>query len=95
MSPSQVLIIHRVKNYEAWKQVFDAAAPMRRQAGEQHYQLLCDAHDPCRVVHFSQWVSLAAARAFFESPELVALRERAGVEAPAFHYLHGLERGSL
>jgi hypothetical protein len=30
-----VLITHAVKDYEAWKQVFDDAAPMRQTAGDR------------------------------------------------------------
>ena len=90
-----VLIIHAVQDYAAWKKVFDEAAPIRKEAGEQSYQLLRDEHDPNRVVHFSRWSSLARARAFFESPRLVEIRRIAGVEAPEFNYLHGLEHGTL
>ena len=92
---NHVLIIHDVKDYTAWKQVFDQAARIRKEAGEHHYQVLRDEHDPNRIVHFSQWSSLADARAFFESDELVAIRQQAGVESPQFHYLKCLESGSL
>ncbi|AXQ29980.1 antibiotic biosynthesis monooxygenase [Solimonas sp. K1W22B-7] len=90
-----VLIIHAVQDYAAWKKVFDEAAPIRKAAGERSYQLLRDEHDPNRIVHFSQWQSLAGARDFFESARLVEIRRQAGVEAPEFHYLQGLEAGVL
>lgn len=90
-----VLIIHEVANYEAWKKVFDAAADMRKQAGEIRYQLLRHDLEAKQIVHFSEWTSLAAARAFFESPALVEIRRRAGVMAPTFHYLDEIERGIL
>lgn len=90
-----VLIVHEVASYPAWKQVFDEAAGIRRAAGERRYQLLCDAREPRRIVHFSEWVSLDRARAFFESPELVEIRARAGVHAPEFFYLDEIERGEL
>lgn len=90
-----VLITHAVKDYEAWKQVFDEAAPLRKHAGERNYFVLRFEHDANKIVHFSQWVSIARARAFFESPELVEIRRRAGVEAPQFNYLHSLEVGVL
>ena len=51
--------------------------------------------DPNLVVHHSHWTSLAAAKAFFESPELVRIREDAGVKAPRFLYLEELEAGEL
>jgi quinol monooxygenase YgiN len=90
-----VLIIHAVKDYAAWKQVFDNAATIRKEAGELSYQLLKFEHDPNKVVHFSRWKSIEKAKAFFESPKLVAIREQAGVEAPEFIYLQQLEAGAL
>jgi quinol monooxygenase YgiN len=90
-----VLIIHAVQDYPAWKQVFDKAAAMRKEAGEQSYFVLRADRDANRIVHFSKWSSLASARAFFESPRLVQIRKEAGVEAPEFHYLHCLEQGTL
>lgn len=90
-----VLIVHEVDDYAAWKAVFDGAAGIRREAGERAYRVLrCD-DDPLRIVHLSEWASHAAARAFFESPELVEIRARAGVRAPTFLYLEEVEAGEL
>lgn len=86
-----VLIIHEVEDYAAWKTIFDDADMMRRNAGEIEYRLLAFDTDANRVVHFSRWSSLSAARAFFESPELVEIRRVAGVRAPEFLYLHEIE----
>jgi quinol monooxygenase YgiN len=90
-----VLIIHEVADYGAWKKVFDAAAGIRREAGERTYQVLRYEQDERKIVHFSTWTSHAAARAFFESPRLVEIRKQAGVRAPEFIYLEQLEAGSL
>ncbi len=90
-----VLIIHEVAAYPAWKAIFDQAAGIRKAAGEICYQLLRYDDDANKVVHFSQWISLDAARRFFESPELVEIRKRAGVRAPEFIYLEELEEGTL
>lgn len=90
-----VLIIHAVKDYPAWKRVFDQAASLRKDAGERSYQLLRYQTDANKVVHFSQWQSIALAKAFFESPRLVEIRRQAGVESPEFIYLHSLESGVL
>jgi len=90
-----VLIIHAVKEYSAWKKVFDEAAPIRAAAGEQSYQLLRYDADVNRVVHLSRWQSIARAREFFESPAVVEIRRKAGVEAPEFIYLQELESGTL
>jgi quinol monooxygenase YgiN len=89
------LIIHEVKDYLAWKRVFDQAAAIRKQAGELSYQVLRDENEPNKIVHFSVWTSTTAARRFFESPELVEIRAKAGVRSPEFIYLQQLESGVL
>ena len=90
-----VLIIHDVEAYSAWKTIFDQAAGIRKQAGEIRYQLLRHEMDANRLVHFSEWSSLDNARRFFESPELIEIRQRAGVKAPEFLYLNEIEQGLL
>lgn len=90
-----VLIIHEVHAYQAWKAIFDEAADIRKNAGEISYQLLRYDNDANTIVHFSEWSSLDNARRFFESPELVEIRRKAGVKAPEFIYLQELERGVL
>ncbi|TXH76837.1 antibiotic biosynthesis monooxygenase [Thiobacillus sp.] len=90
-----VLIIHEVEDYEIWKSVFDQAADIRKQAGEIRYRLLRRDSAANHIVHFSEWVSLERARAFFESPDLVEIRRRAGVKTPTFLYLDEIEQGSL
>ncbi|MEQ1680243.1 MAG: antibiotic biosynthesis monooxygenase [Nitrospira sp.] len=90
-----VVIIHEVEAYPAWKAIFDQAADMRKRAGEISYQLLRDDNNANTIVHFSGWSSLANARRFFESPELVEIRRKAGVKPPEFMYLQEIERGVL
>ncbi|MFA5983330.1 MAG: antibiotic biosynthesis monooxygenase [Methylococcaceae bacterium] len=90
-----VLIIHEVQAYATWKVVFDQAAEMRKLAGELSYVLLHYDNDANTIVHFSKWTSLDNARHFFESPELVEIRLKAGVKAPSFIYLNEIERGIL
>lgn len=90
-----VLIIHEVEAYPAWKAIFDQAADIRKQAGEIRYQLLRYDRETNRIVHFSEWSSLDHARRFFESPELVEIRKKAGVKAPEFLYLQEIEQGVL
>lgn len=92
---TRVLILHRVADYAAWKKVFDGAAGIRYAAGERDFHVLRDDVDPDLVVHYSTWTSAEAAREFFESDELVAIRAEAGVEAPEFRYLDLVEAGEL
>ena len=90
-----VLIIHEVESYPTWKEIFDKAAKLRKDAGEISYQLLRYDTDANQIVHFSQWCSLENARQFFESPALVEIRKQAGVKAPNFIYLEQIEQGVL
>lgn len=75
--------------------MFDQAADIRKLGGEISYQLLRDDNDANKIVHFSEWASLDKARRFFESPELVEIRRKAGVKASDFIYLQEIERGVL
>lgn len=90
-----VLIIHEVADYVAWKQVFDAASQIRKDAGERTYQVLKYQNEPNKIVHFSAWTSIEDAKRFFESPKLVKIREEAGVKSPDFIYLDQIEAGNL
>ncbi len=90
-----VLIIHEVQDYQSWKIVFDQAADLRKEAGERSYQVLKYENNPNQIVHFSLWTSLQAAKAFFDSPQLVEIRAKAGVKSPEFIYLEQLESGIL
>jgi quinol monooxygenase YgiN len=90
-----VLIIHEVKDYAAWKKIFDQASTIRKEAGEISYQLLKYENDLNKIVHFSLWNSLENARRFFESPKLVQIRKEAGVKSPEFIYLEDIEKGIL
>jgi quinol monooxygenase YgiN len=90
-----VLIVHEVESYAAWKAIFDNAAGIRRRAGELCYRLLRTQSSANEIVHFSEWSSLDDARRFFESPEVVEIRRKAGVKAPTFLYLDEIESGTL
>lgn len=84
-----------MESYPAWKAIFDQAAVMRKQAGEISYQLLRYESDANNIVHFSKWSTLENARRFFESPELIQIRQKAGVKAPNFIYLDEIEQQIL
>lgn len=90
-----VLIIHEVADYPAWKKVFDHAASIRKEAGERSFQVLKYHNDSNKIVHFSTWTSIEDAKRFFESPRLVKIRAEAGVKAPEFIYLDMIESGTL
>ena len=90
-----VLIIHEVEDFQKWKEGFDKAALIRKEAGEQTYQVLVDDDDPNKVIHFSIWKNHDLAKSFFESDEVKEIRKRLGVKQPEFIYLNEIENGTL
>jgi len=90
-----VLVIHEVKVYILWKNIFDEASSLRKEAGEISYQVFRYESQPNTIVHLSAWSSLDNAKLFFESAELVKIRKDAGVSQPQFIYLEELDRGLL
>jgi len=79
---ASMLIQHTVKDYAAWRKVFDESATLRKSYGELSSQLYREAGNPNKVTVLNTWDSLANARKFTSSPELRAAMERAGVDGP-------------
>ena len=86
---ASMLIQHQVKDYAAWKKVFDSAIDLRTSNGELSAQVYRDASDPNKVTTINKWNSLANAQKFAHSPELKAAMEKAGVVgAPNVSFLN-------
>ena len=86
---ASMLIQHQVKDFAAWKKVFDAALEMRKSNGEISAQVYRDSSDPNKVTTINKWNSLANAQKFAHSPELKAAMENAGVVgAPNVSFLN-------
>jgi hypothetical protein len=76
-----LLVRHKVKNYAAWKVVFDEDAAARKAAGEKSSRVLHVAGDPNEIVVLCEWDSVARARQFMQPTrsDMAAILERAGV----------------
>jgi hypothetical protein len=69
-----------VENYEKWKAVFDAGAPMRQAAGATHeVYIMRNADNPNELVIILGWSDLDQARQFAAAPELKEAGQKAGV----------------
>ena len=77
---ASMLIQHTVKDFAAWKKVFDASSALRKTHGELSTQVFQDASHPNKVTVLNKWSSLESAQKFAHSPELKAAMEKAGVE---------------
>jgi hypothetical protein len=82
-----------VRDYDAWKAVFDEHEDVRRGHGEIEHRVYRDIHNPNRVVVHNDFQSEAAARGFLEDPSLVEAMQRGGVEGePGFSFNERVER---
>lgn len=89
-----MLVRHSVKDYEAWKSVFDSKSDLRRRNGEKSYRILRQDNGSNEVVALSEWDSPDNARKYSASPELKAAMEQAGVIGkPEILFLEEAARG--
>lgn len=73
------LVLHKVADYDAWRQVYDSAADLRAAAGVTQESTHRMAGDPNNVLVLHYFDSVDAARAFFVNPELKNAMGRGGV----------------
>ncbi len=74
-----VLARHTVKDPDHWKRVFDSGVEMRRAGGELSDRLFHVKGSRDDLVLLFEFESEERAKRFFESPELKAKMEEAGV----------------
>ncbi|MFH1279970.1 MAG: antibiotic biosynthesis monooxygenase [Candidatus Eisenbacteria bacterium] len=85
-----------MKNYAAWKTVFDGFIETRRKGGEKSWQILHPEGEPDNLTLLFQWDSLDHARSFMKNPDLKAAMEKGGVaETPEIIFLKEHTRGTL
>lgn len=81
------IIRHKVKDYIAWRKVFDEYETMRKAGGEQGATVVQVVGDPNDVIVINTWRSMDAAETFLANSELKIAMEKAGVEGkPEFIY---------
>jgi hypothetical protein len=92
---SHILIEHKVKDFTAWKVVFDENADLRRSAGEKSYHIFRPNGSSNDVTLLFEWSSLKEAEKFFASLELKSAMQRAGVvEAPKIQFVTEAAKGT-
>jgi quinol monooxygenase YgiN len=88
-----LVVHHRVRDYDAWKTVFEEHEAVRRSHGQIEHRVYRDIHDPNRVVVHNDFASEEAARSLLEDPSLKEAMERAGVEGePGMSFMERAER---
>jgi len=73
---------HPVRDFDAWKAIFDQFEPIRKEAGERSAVVLRHADDLNMVTIINTWDSIEAPQAFLNREELKAGMAEAGFTAP-------------
>ena len=71
-----------MKDFDAWKNLFDQFEQLRKEAGELTAVGLRHAEDPNVVSVLNTWTSVEAAKTFVASEEIKKGMGEAGVTAP-------------
>ena len=79
---ASMLVQHKVKDFAAWKNVYDSVADLRASNGELSDKIYRDASNPNSLTVIFKWDTLTNAQKYANSPELKAAMEKAGVDGP-------------
>jgi heme-degrading monooxygenase HmoA len=83
-----LLIRHKVRDFNAWKPVYDAHLAAREAAGLRELHLLRNVEDATEVVLLFEAENLGRAREFARSEDLRHAMARAGVvDQPDIYFL--------
>ena len=74
-----VIVQHKVRDYDAWKSVFDEHQAVRTRHGATGHELYRGLEDPNEVTIVNQFPSKEQAEAFAADPSLKEAMERGGV----------------
>src|SRR4029077_11238047 len=74
-----VIVRHKVKDFDAWKPLFDEHGEVRRRDGALGHQLYRVTGDPQDVIIVNEFKDASAAQAFLADSSLREVMDRAGV----------------
>jgi quinol monooxygenase YgiN len=75
-----MLIVHlKVKDYAAFREVFDNATPTRTRFGSTGHKVFQSPSDPNEVTVLSEWKNVDQAKVYADSNELKEAMKNAGV----------------
>jgi heme-degrading monooxygenase HmoA len=76
---ARLFVHHKVKDYAAWRKMFDGMTSDRTRFGSTGQQVYRAANDPNEIIILTDWHSLDEARAYAQSPDLKEGMQNAGV----------------
>ena len=74
-----LFVRHTVKDYAAWRKLYDSFAPVQQANGVAAQAVYQSAEDPNDVTVTHEFASLDAAKSFVGKPELKEAMQKAGV----------------
>jgi hypothetical protein len=74
------LVLHRVADYDAWREVYDSVADLQAAGGVSAESVYRAADDPDNVLVIHHFDSVATAQAFFANPDLLGAMKEGGVQ---------------
>ena len=74
------VVLHRVADYDAWRQVYDSVADLQKAGGVTAESVHRKAGDRDNVLVIHEFETVGEAQKFFANPELLAAMQRAGVQ---------------
>ena len=77
---AMIVVLHRVRDYPAWRRVYDEFAPQQKAGGVTAESVYRAKDDPNSVLVLHRFGTMAEAEAFVAGPELREAMQRAGVE---------------
>lgn len=81
------LVWHQVRDYETWREVYDADEPRRQRYGCRRAYVYRSTDDPNDVLVALEMPDRRAADSFFADPGLAEAMRRGGVvKTPTFSY---------
>jgi len=97
MTSTIALVRHPVPDFDAWKKVYDAFAPVQAEHGVHAHQVLRSIDNPNDVIVTHTFDSREAARAFFAMPELKEAMSQGGVSVDSVEisYFDEVKSGAL
>jgi hypothetical protein len=75
-----VFILHRVRDYGKWREVYDSAREMQNAGGVLEQAVLRTEGDPDNVLVMHRFASSGEAHSYFENPALADAIREAGVD---------------
>jgi hypothetical protein len=75
-----VFVLHRVRDYGKWREVYDSAREMQDVGGVLEQAVLRTEGDPDNVLVMHRFASPSEAHSYFENPALADAVREAGVD---------------